>query len=127
MRGRSESTATGVSVPIEPIASTPVRAIGAMSEPQVLLRVAEQALLLHVRCVHAATSAELRRQVVEVDEPVVEPLLVRLLGRELVLDLVVGDDPALRRVDEEHPARLEPALLHDLRRSARRARRPRSP
>jgi hypothetical protein len=34
---------------------------------------------------------------------------------ELALDLLVLDDPVLLGVDEEHPARLQPALAHDLR------------
>ena len=67
MRGRSESTGSGVSVPIEPSASTALRAIGAMIEAQILLRVAEHALLLHRRAV-LRHERELRRQVVEVHE-----------------------------------------------------------
>jgi hypothetical protein len=51
--------------------------------------------------------------VVEVDQPGVQPLVVRVLGGELGLDLLVLDDPVLVGVDEEHPARLEPALAHD--------------
>ena len=54
---------------------------------------------------------ELRRQVVEVHEPGVEPLLVRLQVGELGLDLVVGDDAALRGVDEEvRPGSSRPLL-----------------
>ena len=52
-------------------------------------------------------------QVVEVDQAGVQPLVVRVLGRELGLDLVVLDDPVLVGVDQEHPARLEPALAGD--------------
>ena len=44
----------------------------------------------------------------------VEPLAVRLRGRELALDLVVVDDAALRRVDQEHLARLQPLLDDDV-------------
>ena len=36
-----------------------------------------------------------------------------MLGGELGLDLVVLDDPARGRVDEEHGPGLEPALAHD--------------
>ena len=49
----------------------------------------------------------------EVDQAGVQPLVVRVLGRELGLDLVVLDDPVLVGVDQEHPARLEPALAGD--------------
>jgi len=51
--------------------------------------------------------------VVEVDQPRVQPLGVRVLGREGRLDLVVLDDPVLLGVDQEHPARLQPALADD--------------
>ena len=47
------------------------------------------------------------------DQPGVQPVLVRMLGRQRALDLGVVDDPARRGVDEEHPARLQPALAHD--------------
>ena len=40
--------------------------------------------------------------------------LVGLLGGDAVLQLVVRDDPLLGRVDQEHAARLEAALGHDL-------------
>jgi hypothetical protein len=52
-------------------------------------------------------------QVVEVDQAGVQPLVVRVLGGELGLDLVVLDDAALVGVDEEHPAGLQPALADD--------------
>ncbi len=113
MRGRSDSTADGVSVPIDPSDSTALRAIGAMIEPEVFLRVAEHALLLHGRAV-LGHERELRRQLVEVDESRVEPLLVRELRGEIGLDLLVGDDAALRRVDEEDLPGLQAALAHDL-------------
>ena len=45
-----------------------------------------------------------------------QPLVVRRLGRERLLDLVVLDDPLLVEVDQEHPARLQPALADDRRR-----------
>ena len=51
--------------------------------------------------------------VVEVDQAGVQPLVVRVLGGELGLDLLVLDDAVLVGVDQEHPARLEPALAHD--------------
>jgi len=52
----------------------------------------------------------------QVDETRVEPLTVRTLGSELGLDLVVLDDPASGRVDEEHQPRLEATLAGDRRR-----------
>ena len=55
-----------------------------------------------------------RRQVVEVDEAVVQPLPVGVLGGDLVLELVVGDDPPLAGVHQEHAPRLQAALVQDL-------------
>ncbi len=39
---------------------------------------------------------------------------VGLRGRELALDLLVGDDAALGRVDEEHPAGMQALLEQDV-------------
>ncbi len=46
--------------------------------------------------------------------PACEPLLRRAGAGELGLDLLVADEPAVLGVDEEHPARLQAALAHDL-------------
>ena len=54
------------------------------------------------------------RQVLEVDAAGVEPLAPRLGRGELGLDLVVLDDAAGVGVDEEHLARAQAALAHDL-------------
>ena len=48
------------------------------------------------------------------DLVLVEPLAVRARSRERALDLLVVDDAALCRVDQEHPAGLQPALAHDV-------------
>ncbi len=50
------------------------------------------------------------RQLLEADEPGVQPVGVGQLGRQLRLDLVVLDDLAAGGVDEEHAARLQAAL-----------------
>ena len=42
-----------------------------------------------------------------------QPLVVGVLGGQLGLDLLVLDQAALRRVDEEHAAGLQAALAHD--------------
>ena len=55
-----------------------------------------------------------RRQVVHVNDVLVEPLPVRPLGDQGLLDLLVFDDAALRRIHHEHAAGLEPAFLHDV-------------
>ncbi len=46
----------------------------------------------------------------QVDQAGVQPVVVGVLGGQGALDLVVGDHPALRGVQQEHPAGLEAAL-----------------
>ncbi|EAP99266.1 hypothetical protein JNB_03820 [Janibacter sp. HTCC2649] len=53
-------------------------------------------------------------QVLQREQAGVQPLLVGVLRGELGLDLVVADDAASGRVDEEHATRLEAAALDDL-------------
>ena len=84
-------------------------------DPQLLLGVAEDLLAAGDRRVGVHDVLALG-DVVEVDLAGVQPLAVRVLGGELGLDLLVLDDPVLLGVDEEHPARLEPALADDARR-----------
>ena len=57
-----------------------------------------------------------RGKVVEVDQVPVQPGLVGVGGDQFGLDLVVADDSSPDSVDEEHPSRLEPSFLNDLRR-----------
>ena len=56
------------------------------------------------------------REIGELDEALVQPLGVRVLGGEGGLDLLVVDDAPLGGVDEEHPPRLQPPLGDHLRR-----------
>ena len=49
-------------------------------------------------------------QVVQVDEPGVQPVLVGVLGGQRRLDLLVLDDAAGRRVGQEDAAGLQPPL-----------------
>ena len=53
-------------------------------------------------------------QILEVDEMLVEPLAVRAVTGELLLDLLVLDDAALLGVHEEHAARLQAPLAEDV-------------
>ena len=81
-------------------------------DPQLLLGVAEDLLAPGDRGVGVHDVLALGH-VVEVHQAGVQPLVVRVLGGQLGLDLLVLDDAVLVGVDEEHPARLEPALAHD--------------
>ena len=49
-------------------------------------------------------------KIVDVEKPGVQPVLIGVVGGELVLDLLVVDDAPLRGVDEEHAAGLQAAL-----------------
>jgi hypothetical protein len=105
-----ESAEIGVSVPIEPMASWPVVAIGAIRIASVFLRVAEGLLAIEQRHVgargarldglggpparSACASARSRRD----------------WRRRLRLDLLVGDDAALLEIDQQHLARLQAPL-----------------
>jgi hypothetical protein len=82
-------------------------------DPQFLLGVAEQLLAADDGLVARPRPAPLR-QLRQVHQAGVQPVVVRLLGGQRALDLLVGDDPAQRCVDEEHPARLQPALGDDV-------------
>ena len=44
------------------------------------------------------------------DHVLIDPLLVRMRGRDLLLDLFVGDDPSLFGIDQEHSARTQTVL-----------------
>ena len=57
------------------------------------------------------------------DDIVVEPLAIRVLGCDLVFDLLVADNAPLFRVDQQHAPRFEASLVLDvLRRDAEHAR-----
>ena len=98
-------------MPIEPSASAPVRAIGRHQEVELLVGVAEGLLAQHHPVVRHLDVVALR-QLVEVEQAVVEPLLIGMLGGQFGLDLLVVDDAALRGVDEEHPAGLQAHAAH---------------
>src|ERR1700747_960625 len=53
-------------------------------------------------------------QALDANLSAIKPLLVRMRVCKLRLDLIVGDDPALFKVDEQHLARLKPPFLDDL-------------
>ena len=77
--------------------------------PQLLGRVAEETLLRdHTAVLRREHGA--RRKLLEPDLVLGQPLAVGVLGRQLGLDLLVLDEPALGRVDQEHAARLQAAL-----------------
>ncbi len=82
-------------------------------DAKVFLGVAESDLPAHdglVIRLHSGTVG----QRLDVEQPGVQPLGVRLLSGERFLDLVVRNDAAGRGVDEEHLSRLQAALGDDL-------------
>ena len=82
---------------------------GGDQHPQLLLGVAEGLLPAYDGLVGVHDVLALG-QVLQVQDARVQPLVVREGGGQRGLDLLVLDDPAADRVDEEHPARLQPTL-----------------
>ena len=82
-------------------------------DAEVFFGVAEGDLAAHDGLV-VGLDADAVGQRLEVEQAGVQPFPVGLLLAQVVLDLVVGDDAALRGVDQEHLAGLKPALGHDL-------------
>ncbi len=82
----------------------------------VLLRVAEQQLAAAER-LDRRLDRRSRRKLREPQLLALGPLGVRAARRDCVLGLFVGDDPALREVDEEELPGLQPSLAHDVRRA----------
>ena len=77
-------------------------------QPQVLLRVAERELA-GLQRLGARHARGLVGQILEADRVAGVPFRVGLLACDLPLDLLVGDDPPLREVDEEDVAGLQAA------------------
>jgi len=53
------------------------------------------------------------RNVREANQVFIQPFAIRLLRGNLLFELFIGHDPPLFCIDEEHAARLEPALLQN--------------
>ena len=83
-------------------------------DAQILDRVPERMLPHEQRIVIRRRHVLWSRQAVEVDEVVVEPLPPWALVDQVVLDLLVVDDPPLLLVDEEDLARLQPPFAGDV-------------
>ncbi len=83
-------------------------------ELQVLLRVAEGLLAIEQRGVGHGRARGHGRQVLQHDLRAGEPLPVGIGGGEAALQLVVRDDAAFFKVDEQHLAGLQPPLGDDL-------------
>ena len=82
-------------------------------QPQLLFGVAEHLLAPRDRGMgmdHVLPVRQVRQQ----NPAANEPLTVRCSCGELGLDLLVGDDPVLVKIDQKHPTRLKAALLDDL-------------
>ena len=82
-------------------------------DAQIFFAVAEGHLPAHHRLMVRCHAGRLGQRL-EVQQPGVQPFGVGLGAGQLFFDLVVGDDSAACGVDEEHLARLQPPLRHDL-------------
>ena len=87
---------------------------GVDDQPDVLGGVAEDLLAAEDRLVVGQDDRARVGQVGQVDQGLADPLLVGVLAGDRRLELVVGDDPALLRVHEEHAAGLEAPLGDDV-------------
>ncbi len=96
------------------MASAPVGRHGRHDELEILLRVAEGLLpiehLVPVGHGHVVRHGD----VLEPELGAIEPLLVRAVLGQRVLELAVVDDAPLDEIDEQHLPRLEAPLLDDL-------------
>ncbi len=81
---------------------------------EVFLGVAEGLLAIEQREVRQRRPGVGRRQLLELDQRVLQPLLVGVAAGELGLDLLVGNEAAFLEVDEEHLAGLQAPLGDDL-------------
>ena len=79
-------------------------------DAQVFVRVAEGLLPAQDRLVTERREVRRGRQVIDVDEILLEPPRVGLRARQFALDLLVRHDPSARGIDEEDAARVQ-ALL----------------
>ena len=82
-------------------------------QAQVFVRVAEGDLAREDALV-IGLGDRLGREILEADEVLTQPRPVRFLGGELGLDLLVGDDPALRGVHQKDPAGVQSSLGEDV-------------
>ena len=87
---------------------------GCHQDAQLFERVAEQVLA------RAAIGLAIRerfllrrRELLQLDEVLTHPLAVGSSVRVVVLELLIGDDPTLFGVDQEHTAGLQPSLVGD--------------
>jgi len=83
-------------------------------ELQIFLRVAEALLAIEQRDVGRGLARLQRREIFEDELRLLQPLRIGVLLGDLRLDLLVGDDAALFEVDQQHLARLQAPLLHDI-------------
>ena len=84
---------------------------------EILLRIAEGLLAFEERGLRAGNFRQFgldMREVFQLVLRAVEPFLIRMLGGELGLQLVILDDAAFLEVDQQHLARLEAPFAHDL-------------
>ena len=78
------------------------------------MRVAEGLLAIEQREIGDRRGVAGGRQLLEHDLGAVEPLAIRMTLRERALELLVGNEPALFQIDEQHLAGLQAPLGDDL-------------
>ena len=112
--GRSERTARAASLPIEPIASLPSLAIGAIGKCAGLRRNSRTPAGATARWRGLAREGRVLPANLQGKRNFRPAIVVGLLGGDLGLDLVVGDDAPFMEIDEEHLPGLQPSLVQDV-------------
>ncbi len=83
-------------------------------DAQVFLGVAERLLAIEQREIRQRRLVRRGRQLLEHDLRALEPLLVGVAPGERRLELLVGNEPALVEIDQQHLARLQAPLGNDV-------------
>ena len=80
---------------------------------QILQSVAEGALALQQRLGIGYGQLAVERDIFELNRMLLQPLAIRMLAGDLVLDFVIADNAALLGINYQHTPGAETVLLHD--------------
>ena len=80
---------------------------------QILQSVAEGALALQQRLGIGYGQLAVERDIFELNRMLLQPLAIRMLGGDLVLDFIVANDAALLSVNHQHTTGAQAILFHD--------------
>ena len=90
-----------------------LRSHGTQEFGHVLHGIAKGTLALQQRLGVGHGQLAVKRNIFELNRMLLQPLAIRMLGSNLVLDFVVANDAALLRIDNQHTTRAQAVLFHD--------------